>query len=77
MVLPRDFTVVAGCFITRQTWFATVPGRLRPGNRLRRSPSASTILQCTSKFHPARTNRLHPSQNAAALLTDLGEVGIR
>jgi hypothetical protein len=30
-----------------------------------------------SKFHPTRINRLHASQNAAALLFDLGTVDIR
>jgi hypothetical protein len=29
------------------------------------------------KFHPARTNRLRASQNAAALLSDFGNVDIR
>jgi hypothetical protein len=34
-------------------------------------------MQRFQKFHRVRKNRPHPSQNAAALLFDLGTVDIR
>jgi hypothetical protein len=40
----------------------------------REAPGAKQSLL---KFHPARTNRLRASQNAAALLFDFGTVDIR
>ncbi|WP_154073476.1 hypothetical protein [Bradyrhizobium erythrophlei] len=48
------------------------PGQPRgiPGLRAR-------LAGRTLKFHPARTNRLQPSQNAAALLADLETIDIR
>jgi hypothetical protein len=38
---------------------------------------ASRARKSLSKFHLSRINRLHASQNAAALLFDLGTVDIR
>jgi hypothetical protein len=48
----------------RATACALREPRQRAGNALR-------------KFHRTRTNRLHASQNAALLLSDLGVVDIR
>jgi hypothetical protein len=41
------------------------------------SRSNTRAGESLSKFHPTRINRLHVSQNAAALLFDFGIVDIR
>jgi hypothetical protein len=45
----------------------------RPAPNRFKHPAGKSL----SKFHPARINRLQLSQNAAALLFDLGTVDIR
>jgi hypothetical protein len=40
-------------------------------------PVQASRRKSLSKFHPTRINRLHVSQNAAALLFDLGTIDIR
>jgi hypothetical protein len=68
---------VAACFNKRLISLAQYPPtRARATARGIPGPRAR-LPNRTLKFHPARTNRLHPSQNAAALLADLDTVDIR
>jgi hypothetical protein len=55
----------------------TVSGRQSPINGLRVFVRKQFARKSLSKFHPTRINRLQASQNAAALLFDLGAVDIR
>jgi hypothetical protein len=47
------------------------------GSTVRSGRATPRARNSLSKFHRPRTNRLHASQNAAALLFDLGTVDIR
>jgi hypothetical protein len=55
----------------------TVSGRQCRINGARLSPGRHYARNSLRKFHPTRINRLQASQNAAALLFDLGIVDIR
>jgi len=55
----------------------TVSGRQSRINGLRLFVRKRFARKSLPKFHPARINRLQASQNAAALLFDLGAVDIR
>jgi hypothetical protein len=48
-----------------------------PDQQLASAPIKPPAGKSLSKFHPARINRLHASQNAAALLFDPETVDIR
>jgi hypothetical protein len=77
MFLPRIAKFPARGFSKRQVSRETVSGRCGPGNRPRRSRFFRTPEKALRKFHPARTNRLHPGQKAASLLFDPETVEIR
>jgi len=77
MFLPRVVRFPARGFIKRQVSLETLSGQCGPGNRPRLSCFFRMPENALPKFHPARTNRLHPGQKAAALLFDPETVDIR
>jgi hypothetical protein len=78
MVLPRRFLWLVAAASTAADFAGDSIRPPEPGQPLAATPGLrARLADRTSNFHPARTNRLHASQNAAALLADLATVDIR